>query len=194
MNIRCPQCQTVFRVNPERIPAGGARARCARCSATFTVKPPPPAAAAVAPPAPAAAPRSAQPQAGFRPAPGRPPAPAPERRVAVPAGAPAAAARPAFEAGAQTDDTAQRSSPLGTRDPGARAERLARALVSDIVAYNPERRDRSLADGSLRAEFREEILKSWEEYVAQVGDSVARSTPYFRDALNRILAQGQQLF
>jgi hypothetical protein len=30
--------------------------------------------------------------------------------------------------------------------------------------------------------------------VAQVGDSVARSTPFFRDALNKILAQGQQVF
>jgi hypothetical protein len=66
--------------------------------------------------------------------------------------------------------------------------------VSDIVAYNPERRDRSLADGTLRTEFREEILKSWEEYVAQVGDGVARSTPFFRDALNNILAKGQALF
>jgi hypothetical protein len=89
---------------------------------------------------------------------------------------------------------AGRGSPLGNRNPGARAERLARALVSDIVAYNPDRREKSLADGTLRTEFREEILKSWEEYVAQVGDSVARSTPFFRDALNKILAQGQEVF
>lgn len=82
----------------------------------------------------------------------------------------------------------------GTRDPNARAERLARALVSDIVAYNPDRRDKSYAEGTLRSEFREEIMKSWEEYVAQVGMAMARSTPYFRDALNKILARGQQVF
>jgi hypothetical protein len=66
--------------------------------------------------------------------------------------------------------------------------------VSDIVAYHPDRRDRSLTDGTLRTEFREEIMKSWEEYVAQVGINLAKSTPFFRDALNKILAKGQQIF
>jgi hypothetical protein len=84
--------------------------------------------------------------------------------------------------------------PLGSKDPNARAERLARALVSDIVAYHPDRREKSLGDGTLRTEFREEIMKSWDEYVAQVGLNMARSTPFFRDALNKILAKGQQLF
>ncbi|HEX7120472.1 MAG TPA: hypothetical protein VF212_16895 [Longimicrobiales bacterium] len=51
-----------------------------------------------------------------------------------------------------------------------------------------------MAEGTLRQEFREEIRKSWEEYVAQVGESIARSTPYFREALNEILAGGRPLF
>lgn len=85
-------------------------------------------------------------------------------------------------------------SPFANRNPDERAERLARALISDIVAYHPDRRERSLAEGTLRTEFRDEIMKSWEEYVAQVGDGVARSTPFFRDALNTILADGQELF
>jgi hypothetical protein len=83
---------------------------------------------------------------------------------------------------------------FGSREPGQRAARLARALVSDIVAYHPERRDQSLADGTMRNEFREEILKSWDEYVAQVGVETAKGTPYFRDALNAILAKGQNIF
>jgi hypothetical protein len=37
-------------------------------------------------------------------------------------------------------------------------------------------------------------MKSWEEYVAQVGLDMAKTTPYFRDALNSILAAGQQVF
>ncbi|MGD8277948.1 MAG: zinc-ribbon domain-containing protein [Gemmatimonadota bacterium] len=188
MNIRCPKCQTVFRVNPERIPATGARARCARCGATFMVKRP--AAAPPARPAPAPPPPPAPPPVAPRPAPRASPAAAPK------ATAPAGKGNGAAGAAASTPPRAApgRGSPLGNRDPDARAERLARALVSDIVAYNPDRRDRSLAEGTLRTEFRDEILKSWEEYVAQVGDSVARSTPFFRDALNKILAQGQEVF
>ena len=182
MNIRCPQCQTVFRVNPERIPKQGVRARCARCGGTFTVFPPSALSGPEAASAPAAevasAPPAPPPQAP-PPAPPKPPAAAPE--PARPAPATATADRPSRPA-------------FGARDPKARAERLARALVSDIVAYHPERRDKSLADGNLRTEFREEIMKSWEEYVAQVGLEMAKSTPYFRDALNAILAKGTNLF
>jgi hypothetical protein len=85
-------------------------------------------------------------------------------------------------------------SPFGASDPASKARRLARALVSDIVTYFPERRDKALADGTLRREFTEEIKKSWEEYVAQVGQDMAKKTPYFREALNDILAKGQQVF
>jgi hypothetical protein len=83
---------------------------------------------------------------------------------------------------------------FGTRDPNARAQRIARALVSDIVAYHPKKRAESLAKGTMRTDFREEIMKSWEEYVAQVGNDLAKSTPFFRNALNDILASGQQVF
>lgn len=174
MNIRCPQCQTVFRVNPERIPPQGVRARCARCGGTFHVDAPTSQTGPAQPPA-ASAPQPPRPAPPTAPAPA--PAPAPERPSPVTATADRPA-RPTF----------------GARDPKARAERLARALVSDIVAYHPERRDESLEKGTLRTEFREEIMKSWEEYVAQVGDDTAKSTPYFRNALNDILAKGAQLF
>ena len=56
-------------------------------------------------------------------------------------------------------------SPFGASDPNAKARRLARALVSDIVTYHPERRDQALANGTLKREFLEEIKKSWEEYL-----------------------------
>jgi hypothetical protein len=62
------------------------------------------------------------------------------------------------------------------------------------VAYNPDRREKSLQANSLRTEFRDEIMKSWEEYVEQVGQELAKSTPYFRNALNDILAKGQKVF
>jgi hypothetical protein len=42
--------------------------------------------------------------------------------------------------------------------------------------------------------FEEEIRKSWEEYVDQVGQELADATTYFNDALNEILADGQPVF
>jgi predicted Zn finger-like uncharacterized protein len=167
MNAQCTHCNTVFRVDPAKVPAGGVRARCSICRNVFEIPgaQPAPALAAVAAPAP-------------EPVAAPAPAPAP---VAAPAPAPAPA-------------PAARANPFGANDPGAKARRLARALVSDIVTYHPERRDQALANGTLKREFMEEIKKSWEEYVAQVGPEISRGTPHFRDALNEILAKGQAVF
>ena len=289
MNIRCPNCQTVFRVDPSRIPSSGVRARCARCAATFhvtrdgtasaprapaaqaTLRPPetgrsessprdqpptpqptpsypPPSTGQASPPAPgtgqtspaadhgeappatASRPPAAQPQPpaaqphspaaeSHPPAassrapvgPARPstpsPGPAQQRFPGAPpaaAGAshsgPAGASSQASSAsaggpaGASPSTTAPRPGLFGSRDPKSRAQRIARALVSDIVAYHPKRRDACLAAGTLRTEFRDEIMKSWEEYTEQVGEEMAKSTPYFRNALNDILAKGQPIF
>jgi predicted Zn finger-like uncharacterized protein len=75
-----------------------------------------------------------------------------------------------------------------------RAKRLARVLVSDILIYNRERRDEALADGTLMTALGEEIKKSWELYKEKVGADVASSTNYFKEALNEILADGQEVF
>jgi len=174
MNAPCPHCNTVFRVDPARIPAGGARVRCSICRGVFQVGADAPAQAAAV--AAAAAPPSA------------PPAPAAvesPRPAAAPAPAPAAPAAPP-RAGAP--------SPFGASDPASKARRLARALVSDIVTYHPDRRETALRDGTLKREFKEEIKKSWEEYVQQVGQETAQGTTFFRDALNDILARGQKVF
>ena len=84
--------------------------------------------------------------------------------------------------------------PFLCQDPALKARRLARALISDMVVYHPGKRQEGLRDGNLKELFDEEIRKSWEEYVAQVGLDLARSTPYFREALNDILAMGQRIF
>jgi hypothetical protein len=86
------------------------------------------------------------------------------------------------------------ANPFLNADPGQRARRLARALVSDLVAYHPRKREEGLAQGTLRQLFREDIKKSYEEYVEQVGREIAESTPHFQEALNDILAGGQRLF
>jgi predicted Zn finger-like uncharacterized protein len=194
MNVQCTHCKTVFRVDPRKVPAGGVRARCSICRSVFEVAASVDGAAASAPIPPAAASTTTAPASTPAPAPTPVAAPAP---VATPA--PAPAPRPAQvplpqPAPAPSATASRAPSPFGANDPAAKARRLARALVSDIVTYFPERRDKALQDGTLKREFMEEIKKSWEEYVVQVGAETARGTPYFREALNDILAKGQQMF
>jgi hypothetical protein len=84
--------------------------------------------------------------------------------------------------------------PFLANDPNLKARRLARALVSDMIAYLPEKRAEGLRDGTLKALFKEEIKKSYEEYVDQIGKEFADSTTHFQDALNDLLAGGQPMF
>ncbi len=296
MNVTCPECQSIFRVDPTKVPATGVRARCSVCggiisitggSLPVSVTPPlgsaahqpesrvagsatpavasrvytprlaptpvtaspavtrpaaptPATVAATASFAPApATPSAAAPTAPFVPAAATPSAAAPTAPF-VPAAATPAAARvpmphgrmsPPVSTGAvlsaesatsaKTGSSVSASTATGFATPGPtltstlaptpaaarrqinpflradpvqRARRLARALVSDLVAYHPRKREEGLRDGTLRQLFREEIKKSYEEYVEQVGRDLAEGAPYFQEALNEILADGQHLF
>ncbi len=83
---------------------------------------------------------------------------------------------------------------FGRRDPHERARRLARVLVSDIIAYYPEKHARAVEEGRVKETFAEEVEKSRREYTDQVGEEMAASTDYFRDALNQVLARGRIVF
>ena len=284
MNVTCPNCATVYRVDPAKVPAAGVRARCNVCSAVFAVrregqaesvkaavasqgsseskaavpkpeapkatpKPeppkseplkaplppepsrpaqpvaarpivssgsgsaaaPPPATRPAMPPRPAApaspgsAPSSPAPTAtGFGSAPAAPagasrtaspmaaPPPAAPKPPAAPASPPAAP--PPARPPQPPTPGARPPNPFLSQDPALKARRLARALISDMVVYHPGKRQEGLRDGNLKSLFEEEIKKSWEEYAEQVGREVADSTPYFREALNEILAGGRQIF
>src|SRR6266446_9689665 len=254
MNVTCPSCETVYRVDPSKVPAGGVRARCAVCSNVFPVNASagaaapaavaagrPPAAPAPAPPAPAPAPPrapamprfsgpiaaptsapappAAPPRAAPPPAPRAVPAPAPPpaapaMRPAAPSAAPAPRAAPppaprapaapaappppAAPAGAapgqRMSGPLRPVNPFMVQDPKQKARRLARALVSDLVVYHPEKRQQGLRDGTLPQLFKDEIEKSWQEYVEQVGVELAKSTPFWTEALNEILAGGNKVF
>jgi hypothetical protein len=110
------------------------------------------------------------------------------------AGGPFAPPAPAAPAAPAVPRPKRPTNPFLSQDPEARARRLARALVSDIVVYHPAKRRDGLRDGSLKLLFEEEIRKSWDEYVDQVGKQLADSTTFFTDALNEILADGQPVF
>ncbi len=84
--------------------------------------------------------------------------------------------------------------PFLANDPNQKARRLARALVSDMVAYHPSKREEGLKAGTLKQLFRDEIKKSYEEYVEQVGREFAESTTHFQEALNDVLSGGRKVF
>jgi predicted Zn finger-like uncharacterized protein len=207
MNVTCPQCKSTYRVDPAKVPQRGVTARCARCPGTFAVssgrrseqndpteqgiatRSESPVPALHMPTEEASSDRGlqgAEREAGMDPR-------APHRSGGeLPMGS---SEQPASATGDRAASSPELPpAPFGSADPQTRARRLARALVSDIAVYNPERRELSLKEGTLRREFRDEIRKSWDEYVAQVGNQIARETSYFRDALNEILAEGAQLF
>jgi predicted Zn finger-like uncharacterized protein len=75
-----------------------------------------------------------------------------------------------------------------------KSRRLARALVSDILVYNRDARDRALEQGNIVQSLGQEIKKSWELYKERVTPEMANSNNHFREALNEILADGQQIF
>ena len=253
MNVSCPECRSVFRVDPAKVVGVNLRARCAVCGGiipvgasvrwsddfsstvggAFVRQPEPVRAAApvaasapapVAAPAPIAAPRPAVREAPPAPAPAvieRPaPIAAPERPKVAAQSAPAAerveapappkpvttappprAATPAqpvapvtYPRPAEAPPARRPINPFLANDPNQKARRLARALVSDMIAYHPRKRDEGLRDGTLKQLFREEIKKSYEEYSEQVGREFAESTSHFQDALNEVLAGGKKLF
>src|SRR5207302_398256 len=190
VNVTCPSCETVYRVDPAKVPPGGVRARCAVCSNVFPVSPhaAPAAPATPRPAGPAvAAPRPASAAAPRPPAPAAPPAqPAPPQ----PPAPPAAGSTPAQ----RMTGPLRPVNPFMVQDPKQKARRLARALVSDLVVYHPEKRQQGLRDGTLPQLFKDEIEKSWQEYVEQVGAEIAKSTSFWAEALNEILAGGNKVF
>ncbi len=211
IRVRCPKCRAVFTLEPRRepvaAPGGGAGepaavdARAAAAAMPPLETPAGPAvgtptegAAASAPPEPPVVDTSAPEAAAATHAPdaaATPTAPGtPDSAEPTPAGTDAPAAAPETSgAGAKPARRAR-----GGRSPEDRAKRLARVLVSDILCYNRETRDEALRNGNLMEALGEEIRKSWELYKEKVGPELASSTNYFKEALNEILADGQDVF
>ena len=214
MNVSCPECRSIFRIDPAKVPTTGVRARCSVCggilaigggSLPVSVTPfsgvprivGTPTSVPATVPVPRLTPTVAVPMAAVPPLPSEAPPPVSAPPVAVPAVAvpPAVVTSPVPSPAVGAPDMARRPiNPFLQVDPVQRARRLARALVSDLVAYHPQKRDEGLRDGTLRQLFREDIKKSYEEYVEQVGQEVAEQSPFFQEALNDILAGGRRLF
>lgn len=131
------------------------------------------------------------------------PIPAVPRASVAPTPTPVAAPRPSVPSSGGPAVPPPGGTPTGQRrvinpflnnDPNQKAKRLARALVSDMVAYLPQKREEGLKNGTLKELFREEIKKSYEEYCDQIGKEFADSTTHFQEALNDVLAGGKKIF
>jgi len=218
----CPACEATYPIDSAKVAEGGVYARCSECSDVFLVVTPAPDVAAEEQAQDVGA--VGAPEATIEEELAVAIEDEPEGTGAVEADAALEVepvveqdplvedAAPAIETTAETavpefveqpavadhvaTEAASVSAPpvFGKRDPNERAARLARVLVSDMIAYHPDRHRRSLAEGTLPQEFDDEIQKSWSEYVEQVGKDLAETTPYFRDALNQVLAQGADVF
>ena len=198
MITTCTECQARYQLDDDKIPRRKIRVRCPACSGVFsldgsragaTVERALPESLVSAPfQAPVAAADdlvvSNDFSDSFAPAAA---APAPQ-----PAAAPAAARPAPTRSPVATLDQAVPEP--STRRRRSKEEMLARALVSDILVYNRDLRDKALAGGNLLEALGGEIKKSWELYKEKVTPEVANSTNHFRDALNEILAEGKKVF
>jgi hypothetical protein len=118
----------------------------------------------------------------------------PEPEAAPRAASPSEPAKSEFRAGLPSGTPIPTGLSPEDQSKHEKARRLARVLASDIAIYNRDKRDRGIREGNLVAMLGYEIKKSWEIYKERVGAEFANSTPYFRDALNEMLAEGKKIF
>jgi len=72
------------------------------------------------------------------------------------------------------------------------ARRFARLLVSEIKLYNPEEVERGRANNDIYQRLKDDIDRSLEMYEKRVSEEVRTRHDYFREALIRILADGDE--
>ena len=223
ITVSCPSCDMSFPVDPAKIPPEGVRAQCSNCPEIFDVDRPseaipeaPPAtestietieasdpleSALVDPPLLEDSVEGADSTAiGGEPTHGDVSETedfgAIDMAIEPPDTAEAAAEEPpaTVSGGPPESPGAPGAIRFGRRSAEDKAKSLARSLVSDLIAYNPEKHKEALAAGTLQEVFSEEIDKSLKEYQEQVDPEVMAQGTFFNDALNSILAEEQPIF
>ena len=196
ITVSCPSCNTSFPVDPAKVPPEGVRAQCSVCPEIFDVERPSETApdTSPAPDATVATIELADPLVGATV--DLPPAGDAGGAVAAEGASDAETTPAATEEPAKAAAEGESPGPIrfGRRTPADKAKSLARSLVSDLIAYNPEKHKEALAGGNLQEVFGEEIEKSLKEYQEQVEPDVIAEGSFFNDALNSILAEGQTIF
>jgi len=204
MITTCTECQARYQLDAEKIPPRVIKVRCPSCGGVFSLDGSQAKRGAATPPEASPVVQGGygdfsspvteeKPVAQVQPAATPAPQPAatvvPEPKAAEPVAAEPAAVKPA--AGVAVMD---QPAPTSSRRRKSKEEMLARALISDIMVYNRDLYDKAKAEGNLLEALGPEIKKSWELYKEKVTPEVANSTNHFRDALNEILADGENIF
>ena len=224
ITVSCPSCSSSFPVDPAKIPSNGVRAQCSFCPEIFDIDSPVSVEESVVTlPAvevevevevdgtsddfaevadklglhdivieTSALPGTHQPAAAAEPEVRDTPqedsdSPKEEVEAAVPE-------VPGEAAPADEPETSPGPIRFGKRSPEDKAKSLARSLVSDLIAYNTDKHREAVATGTLQDVFGEEIVKSLKEYKEQVDSDVVAKGTFFNDALNSILADGEEMF
>jgi len=224
ITVSCPSCATSFPVDPAKVPPEGVRAQCSVCPETFDVDQPNGATTEALPasePMLGSFETADPAEAGTVDLPGiegafetADSAVAEDDSsgkdiglmqtedyatgdVAIDIPEPAADIVEADEPLATPGEVSEGSpGPIrfGRRSPEDKARSLARSLVSDLIAYNPEKHKEALATETLKEVFGEEIEKSLKEYQEQVEPDVMARGSFFNDALNSLLAERRSIF
>jgi predicted Zn finger-like uncharacterized protein len=206
ITVSCPSCSTSFPVDSAKVPPKGVSARCSLCGDIFRIEKPQEGGAETVGATPKLTPPLPPPPLPPPPLPPPPPvvdaSPGLDDIHVVPPPAPPVAAPPKRAPAPRPASPEPSTAPaggtfrFGKRDPTDKAKRLARVLVSDMIMYNAERHRNALENGTLAQDFEDEIDKSWKEYVEQVGAEIAdgEGREFWREALNDILAKGDEVF
>jgi len=185
MITTCTECQARYQLDADKIPPRVIKVRCPSCGGVFSLDGSQAQKEAVQP--------REEPQAVQRRTEGVSSPPAFERPTtnveapvpSEPQPAPAATVEPVVSQATPAEPVAA--------EPAA-VEPAAVEPASDIMVYNRDLYDKAKAEGNLLEALGSEIKKSWELYKEKVTPEVANSTNHFRDALNEILADGEDIF
>lgn len=198
MIIECPKCKKRYRVNDSDVPAGGGPVRCTSCSNIFTIYKEPLDVTLI----PVEKEVAAKPKVEKEP-----PEPTFERieeeRIVSEVKAPPSPenAKDVLMKSLQEEKERVVTKPSfpeswdeRKKDKHKKAKRLARSLAKDILLYHKEEVQRGRQQGNLIELLGDEIKRSWKFYKQQVGDDVIKEKNYFKEALNEIIADGEETF
>ncbi len=200
MVTECPKCKKRYRISDSAIPKGGASVRCPNCSNIFTVYAEPldieliPIEEEVTKPTPEKV--YAEPTT--------PTTVKKEEKIVKEVGAPPRAEDAkeilmrSFHEEQQRKPKAEVTVPEQLdekkKKKHKKAQRLARSLAKDILLYHKDEVEIGRTKGNLIELLGDEIRRSWKFYKKQVGEDIINERNYFKEALNEIIAGGEEIF